>query len=72
MAASKRLQERRISHIGEILRSGKSILTKGKLHWIIFWPAMMWLIAAVIGAVFSEAVVPGRGAIVFMIMGLPL
>jgi uncharacterized membrane protein YdbT with pleckstrin-like domain len=40
-----------MSYIAKILRPNEMILAKGKLHWIIFLPAITFIIVAVVAAV---------------------
>jgi uncharacterized membrane protein YdbT with pleckstrin-like domain len=54
------------SYIAEILRPGETILTKGKLHWIIFLPAITCVAVAVIVAVFLGL----PGIVVGLVFGL--
>jgi uncharacterized membrane protein YdbT with pleckstrin-like domain len=37
-----------MSYLTETLRPGERVLAEGKLHWIIYYPAIAWLVMGVI------------------------
>ena len=37
-----------MSYVSEILQPSEKILSIGKLHWMIYLPAIMWMIVGVI------------------------
>jgi uncharacterized membrane protein YdbT with pleckstrin-like domain len=42
-----------MGYVAKVIRSDEKILAEGKLHWIIFWPAIACFVVAVIAAVLS-------------------
>lgn len=62
-----RPQEKRnsMSYVTEILQSNEKILATGKLHWIIYWPAMILMIVAVVALSLGPF-----GLIVFILFGV--
>ncbi len=38
-----------MSYVKQILQPGEQILVVGKIHWIIYAPAILWLIGAAVG-----------------------
>jgi hypothetical protein len=45
-----------MGYVAKVIRSDEKILAEGKLHWIIFWPAIACFVVAVIAAVLSGMV----------------
>ena len=64
------MRSRSISYIEKIIRPNETILARGKLHWIIFWPAISWFIAAVLALLIFGTVEPGTGWTAFAIIML--
>ena len=60
-----------MGYVAKVIRSDEMILAEGKLHWIIFWPAIACLVVAVIAAVFSGmAGIIAALAIIVALIGL--
>jgi hypothetical protein len=56
-----------MSYLSKVLRPGETILAEGKLHWIIYFPIIIWLVGGVIASVVVGAVEPGVGVWTFVL-----
>jgi uncharacterized membrane protein YdbT with pleckstrin-like domain len=56
-----------MSYLSKVLRPGETILAEGKLHWIIYFPIIIWLVGGVITSVVVGAVEPGVGVWTFVL-----
>jgi uncharacterized membrane protein YdbT with pleckstrin-like domain len=61
-----------MGYVAKVIRSDEKILAEGKLHWIIFWPAIACFVVAVIAAVFSgmAGIIAALLAIIVALIGL--
>ncbi len=61
-----------MGYVAKVIRSDEMILAEGKLHWIIFWPAIACFVVAVIAAVFSgmAGITAALLAIIVALIGL--
>lgn len=40
-----------MSYLSKVLRPGETVLAEGELHWIIYFPIIIWLVRGVIASV---------------------
>ncbi len=61
-----------MGYIAKVIRSDEKILAEGKLHWIIFWPAIACFVVAAIAAGFSgiAGIIGALVAIILALIGL--
>jgi uncharacterized membrane protein YdbT with pleckstrin-like domain len=61
-----------MGYVAKVIRSDETILAEGKLHWIIFWPAIACFVVAVIAAVFSgvAGIIAALLAIIVALIGV--
>ena len=50
-----------MSYVQQVIQPGERILAVGKLHWIVYWPAVGLALLALILFIFSAGLEGGTG-----------
>jgi len=53
-----------MSYTQSVLQPGETIVATGRLHWTIYWPAILSLIAGVVAVAFVRSVMPTHDVLI--------
>src|SRR5437868_12038074 len=53
-----------MSYTQSVLQPGETVVATGRLHWTIYWPAILSLIAGVVAVAFVRSVLPTHDVLI--------